>query len=140
MYQTLVGAWPFDEHRLVSFLHKAAREAKVHTSWINPVQAFEDALTQFAGSVMADAEFKSDLESFIGRQQLVALGRLASLAQTTLLMTSPGVPDLYQSTEVWHLSLVDPDNRRPVDFQHLASLRSGIPRPALRDVVAADDG
>src|SRR6266699_2660580 len=141
MYQTMVGAWPVDEHRLVAFLQKAAREAKVHTSWINPVQAFEDALTQFAGSVMADAEFKSDLESFIGRHQLVALGRLASLAQTTLLLTSPGVPDLYQGTEVWNLSLVDPDNRRPVDFEHLARLLSEIRGAALSDVVArADEG
>jgi len=127
--------------RLVAFLQKAAREANVHTSWINPVQAFEDALTQFAGSVMADAEFKSDLESFIGRHQLVALGRLASLAQTTLLMTSPGVPDLYQGTEVWNLSLVDPDNRRPVDFGRLASLLSEIRSAELSDVMArADEG
>ena len=141
MYQTMIGAWPVDEQRLVGFLQKAAREAKVHTSWINPVQAFEDALTQFAGSVMADAEFKGDLESFIGRHQLVALGRLASLAQTTLLMTSPGVPDLYQGTEVWNLSLVDPDNRRPVDFEHLASLLSEIRSAALSDVMArADEG
>lgn len=141
MYQTMVGAWPVDEQRLVAFLQKAAREAKVHTSWINAVQAFEDALTQFAGSVMADAEFKSDLESFIGRHQLVALGRLASLAQTTLLLTSPGVPDLYQGTEVWNLSLVDPDNRRPVDFDHLASLQSELHGAALSDVMErADEG
>ena len=98
-------------------------------------------MTQFAGSVMGDAEFKSDLESFIGRHQLVALGRLASLAQTTLLLTSPGVPDLYQGTEVWNLSLVDPDNRRPVDFEHLASLLSEIRDAALSDVIArADEG
>jgi (1->4)-alpha-D-glucan 1-alpha-D-glucosylmutase len=141
MYQTMVGAWPVDEQRLVAFLQKAAREAKVHTSWINPVQAFEDALTQFAGSVMADAEFMSELESFIGRHQLVALGRLASLAQTTLLLTSPGVPDLYQGTEVWNLSLVDPDNRRPVDFEHLASLLSDVRGAAVSDVMArADEG
>jgi (1->4)-alpha-D-glucan 1-alpha-D-glucosylmutase len=98
-------------------------------------------LTQFAGSVMADAEFMSELESFIGRRQLVALGRLASLAQTALLMTSPGVPDLYQGTEVWNLSLVDPDNRRPMDFEHLASLLSQVRGAALSDVMArADDG
>src|SRR5690348_118317 len=141
MYQTMVGAWPVDEQRLVAFLQKAAREARVHTSWINPVHAFEDALTQFAGSVMADAEFMSELESFIGRHQLVALGRLASLAQTTLLLTSPGVPDLYQGTEVWNLSLVDPDNRRPVNYQHLARLLSQIRGAGLSDVMArADEG
>jgi (1->4)-alpha-D-glucan 1-alpha-D-glucosylmutase len=141
MYQTLVGAWPVDEERLVTFLQKAAREAKVHTSWINPVQAFEDALTQFAGSVMADAEFKSDLESFIGRHQLVALGRIASLAQTTLLLTCPGVPDLYQGSELWDLSLVDPDNRRPVDYGLRSGLLSEIRGAGAREVLArADEG
>src|SRR5437660_3484030 len=139
MYQTMVGAWPVDEQRLMAFLQKAAREAKVHTSWIDPVQAFEDALTQFAGSVMADAEFKSDLESFIGRHQLVALGRVASLAQTTLLLTCPGVPDLYQGSEVWNLSLVDPDNRRPVDYEHLAGLLPEIQSAGPSDVLARSD-
>jgi (1->4)-alpha-D-glucan 1-alpha-D-glucosylmutase len=141
MYQTVVGAWPIDQPRLVAFLQKAAREAKVHTSWINPIPAFEDALTQFAGSVMADAEFKSDLESFIGHHQLVALGRIASLAQTALLLTCPGAPDLYQGSEVWNLSLVDPDNRRPVDYERLASLLSEIRGAEAGDVLArADEG
>jgi len=141
MYQTVVGAWPVDQPRLVAFLQKAAREAKVHTSWINPIPAFEDALTQFAGSVMADAEFKSDLESFIGHHQLVALGRIASLAQTALLLTCPGAPDLYQGSEVWNLSLVDPDNRRPVDYERLASLLSEIRGAEAGDVLArADEG
>jgi (1->4)-alpha-D-glucan 1-alpha-D-glucosylmutase len=141
MYQTMVGAWPLDEARLVAFLQKAAREAKVHTSWINPVPAFDDALTRFAGSVLADAEFKSDLESFIGRHQLVALGRIASLAQTTLLLTCPGVPDVYQGTEVWNLSLVDPDNRRPVDYERLARLLSEVRSAGPSDVLArADEG
>src|SRR5260370_27831140 len=136
MYQTMVGAWPLDEARLVAFLQKAAREAKVHTSWINPVPAFDDALTRFAGSVLADAEFKSDLESFIGRHQLVALGRIASLAQTTLLLTCPGVPDVYQGTEVWNLSLVDPDNRRPVDYERLARLLSEVRSAGTSHVLA----
>jgi (1->4)-alpha-D-glucan 1-alpha-D-glucosylmutase len=141
MYQTVVGAWPVDEPRLVAFLQKAAREAKVHTSWINPAPAFEDALTQFAGSVMADAEFKSDLESFIGRNQLVALGRIASLAQTALLLTCPGVPDLYQGSEVWNLTLVDPDNRRPVNYKPRASLLAEIRTAEVSDVLArADEG
>jgi (1->4)-alpha-D-glucan 1-alpha-D-glucosylmutase len=141
MYQTVVGAWPVDQPRLVAFLQKAAREAKVHTSWINPIPAFEDALTKFAGSVMDDAEFKSDLESFIGHHQLVALGRIASLAQTALLLTCPGVPDLYQGSEVWNLSLVDPDNRRSVDFERLGGLLSGIRGAEVSEVLArADEG
>src|SRR5207302_1825928 len=71
-YQTIVGAWPIDEQRLTQFLNKAAREAKLHTSWTNPVAAYEDALAEFVHSVTSDAEFMSDLESFLGRTQLVS--------------------------------------------------------------------
>lgn len=116
IYQTVVGAWPLDIQRLTQFLQKAIRESKAHTSWIDPVSAYEDHVTRFANGVMADAEFLADLETFIGRNQLVAQGRIASLAQTTLLLTCPGVPDIYQGGEVWDLSLVDPDNRRAVDY------------------------
>jgi len=141
MYQTLVGAWPIDVARLTEFLKKAAREGKAHTSWFNPVAVYEDALTQFASSVMADAQFLGDLETFIGRNQLVPLGRITSLAQTALLLTCPGVPDLYQGTEVWDLSLVDPDNRRQIDYEHrqrlLAELRDADP---ARVLARADDG
>jgi (1->4)-alpha-D-glucan 1-alpha-D-glucosylmutase len=135
IYQTLVGAWPLDVRRLTQFLVKAARESKVHTSWINPVAGYEDALTQFAAGVMADVEFQDDFQAFMKRSQLVALGRTTSLAQITLLLTCPGVPDLYQGTEVWDLSLVDPDNRRPVDFAHrqllLAAVRDASPAAVL---------
>jgi (1->4)-alpha-D-glucan 1-alpha-D-glucosylmutase len=122
MYQTLVGAWPIEEARLAQFLVKAAREANTHTSWTNPVPAYEDAIVSFAANVMADAELMNDLQNFMGRTQIVALGRITSLAQTTLLLTCPGVPDLYQGTELWDLSLVDPDNRRPVDYGHRGRL------------------
>src|SRR5487761_1157208 len=141
MYQTLVGAWPLDAERLTQFLLKAARESKVHTSWIDPVAAYEDALSQFADAVMADAEFRGDLQTFMERSQLVALGRTASLAQTTLLLTCPGVPDLYQGAEIWDLSLVDPDNRRPVDYAYrqrlLAEVRDAAPAAVLARM---DDG
>jgi Maltooligosyl trehalose synthase len=141
MYQTLVGAWPVDVQRLTQFLVKAARESKVHTSWINPVAAYEDALTQFAATVMADDEFRGDLQTFIECSQLVALGRTASLAQTTLLLTCPGVPDLYQGAEVWDLSLVDPDNRRPVDYAHRQRLLAEVRNAAPAQVLARmDDG
>jgi (1->4)-alpha-D-glucan 1-alpha-D-glucosylmutase len=138
MYQTLVGAWPVDVERLSQFIQKAARESKAHTSWIDPLAAYEDSLAQFAARVMADAEFIGDLETFIGRNQLVALGRIASLAQTALLLTCPGVPDLYQGSEVWDLSLVDPDNRRPVDYAQmqrlLAEVRDAEPGQVLARV------
>ena len=116
IYQTLVGAWPVDVERVNRFLRKSTREAKVHTSWINPVTSYEDAVAQFATSIMSDSEFMTDLETFIGRNQLVARGRLVSLAQTVLQLTVPGVPDIYQGAELWTLTLVDPDNRQPVDF------------------------
>jgi len=141
MYQTLVGAWPIEEARLTQFLVKAAREANVHTSWTNPVAAYEDAIVQFAAAVMADPEFMGDLQNFMGRTQIVALGRINSLAQTALLLTSPGVPDLYQGSELWDLSLVDPDNRRPVDYELRRRLLSDIAAlPAAGAMARADEG
>jgi (1->4)-alpha-D-glucan 1-alpha-D-glucosylmutase len=126
MYQTLVGAWPIEASRVSRFLQKAARESKTHTSWLDPNESYEEALTQFASQVIADPEFVSDLEGFIGAHKLVELGRAVSLAQVTLLLTCPGVPDLYQGTEVWDLSLVDPDNRRQVDYDRRESLLSEV--------------
>jgi (1->4)-alpha-D-glucan 1-alpha-D-glucosylmutase len=126
MYQTLVGAWPLDVPRLVAFLQKAAREARIHTSWMDPAAAYDQTLERFATEILADAEFLGDLETFIRRHDLVALGRQASLAQTTLLLTCPGVPDLYQGTEVWDLSLVDPDNRRQIDYEYREHLLSEV--------------
>ena len=141
MYQTLVGAWPIDAERLRQFLIKAAREGRAHTSWVDPVPAYEDALAEFVNNVMADAELMGDLQNFIGRNQLVALGRITSLAQTALLLTCPGVPDLYQGTELWDLSLVDPDNRRPVDFALRRKLLSEIQDSDAQHVLArADEG
>jgi (1->4)-alpha-D-glucan 1-alpha-D-glucosylmutase len=141
MYQTLVGAWPIEISRLTGFLRKAAREGKAHTSWLNPDEGYEDTLEQFASQVMADAEFVSDLENFIGRHQIVALGREVSLAQVTLLLTCPGVPDLYQGTEVWDLSLVDPDNRRQVDYERRERLLSDVRDMSSAEAMArGDDG
>jgi (1->4)-alpha-D-glucan 1-alpha-D-glucosylmutase len=141
IYQTLVGAWPIDAERLKQFLLKAAREGKAHTSWIDPVPAYEDAIAEFVNNVMADGEFMNDLQTFIGRNQLVPYGRITSLAQTALLLTCPGVPDLYQGSELWDLSLVDPDNRRPVDFQLRRRLLSEIQDAKADQALArADEG
>ncbi|MFM8320178.1 MAG: malto-oligosyltrehalose synthase [Chloroflexota bacterium] len=114
LYQTLVGAWPIDAGRAAAYLLKAAREARRSTSWDNPDPAYEAALTGFVEALFADAAFTAELEQFAAG--LRSPGRLKSLAQTLLKLTAPGVPDLYQGAELWDLSLVDPDNRRPVDY------------------------
>ncbi len=114
LYQTLVGAWPIGRERLTSHMEKAAREAKQQTSWTQPNREFEDALRNFIGRILESRVFTSELEDFVGR--VLDAGRINSLAQTLLKYTAPGVPDTYQGTELWDLSLVDPDNRRPVDY------------------------
>jgi (1->4)-alpha-D-glucan 1-alpha-D-glucosylmutase len=135
LYQTLVGAWPIDAGRVAAFMSKAAREAKVHTSWTDPDTGYDEALGAFVAAILADQDFVADLEAFLAEHQLVERGRINSLAQTTLLLTCPGIPDLYQGTEVWDLSLVDPDNRRPVDYDArrrlLSALTSAGPEAAL---------
>jgi len=141
LYQTLVGAWPIDSGRVSAFMAKAAREAKVHTSWTDPQEDYDKALAAFVTAVLADEVFVADLEAFLAEHRLVERGRVSSLAQTALLLTCPGVPDLYQGTEVWDLSLVDPDNRRPVDYAArrllLDELAEAGPQTAL---ARADDG
>jgi (1->4)-alpha-D-glucan 1-alpha-D-glucosylmutase len=133
LYQTIVGAWPLEATRAVSFMLKAAREAKVHTSWIDPNHDYETALEGFVRSLLADPPFVEDLQRFLAARLIVQRGRQNSLAQMALLLTHPGVPDLYQGSELWDLSLVDPDNRRPVDYATrsalLAELRSGSISP-----------
>jgi (1->4)-alpha-D-glucan 1-alpha-D-glucosylmutase len=140
-YQSLVGAWPIGPGRAGAFMQKAAKEAKVHTSWIDPDSGYDDALSAFVTAVLADQGFVADLESFLAEHAIVQRGRVNSLAQTTLMLTCPGVPDLYQGTEVWDLSLVDPDNRRPVDYAARRALLHGLsgagPEAALE---RGDDG
>jgi (1->4)-alpha-D-glucan 1-alpha-D-glucosylmutase len=114
LYQTLVGAWPLDVERAVDYMRKTAREAKAYTSWTDPRAAYEDALLGFVTDALADRRFVADLEAFVA--PLVEPGRINSLAQTLIKLTAPGVPDLYQGTELWSLTLVDPDNRAPVDY------------------------
>jgi (1->4)-alpha-D-glucan 1-alpha-D-glucosylmutase len=122
LYQTLVGAWPIERDRIVSYLRKAVREAKVHTSWTEPDQGYESALVRFTSALFEDPSFMGDLQGFVA--PLIHPGRVNSLAQTLLKLTAPGVPDLYQGTELWDLSLVDPDNRRPVNYRRrIAMLR-----------------
>ena len=103
--------------RLRAYLVKAVREAKVHTEWLKPDQAYEEAFTHFAGALLAPAENNRYLSEFLPFAQKIALcGMYNSLAQTLVKLAVPGVADLYQGNELWDLSFVDPDNRRPVDF------------------------
>ncbi|HET7094208.1 MAG TPA: hypothetical protein VFI22_12030, partial [Thermomicrobiales bacterium] len=142
-YQTLLGAWPFDAarpdaefvDRIDAFMLKAVREAQVHTSWINPNEAYEAALAAFVRGVLGDGQ-DAFFDDFAGLRQTVAhLGAFNALAQQLLKLTAPGVPDIYQGTELWDFSLVDPDNRRPVDYavrsRLLKALRRRKPSPAL---------
>ena len=120
LYQTLVGTWPITLERLLPYMEKACREAKQSTSWTSPNEAFESAMRNFVVAVMGDKEFLHDLQQFIA--PVVEAGYLNSLSQTLIRMTAPGIPDIYQGTELWDFSLVDPDNRRPVDYK----LRRGM--------------
>lgn len=127
LYQSLVGAWPLEPMdaeahgrfvgRIQQYMEKATREAKVHTSWINPNEEYDAGLREFIARILdADGEtpFLEDFTRF--QANIAPLGMLNSLAQTLLKLTCPGVPDLYRGQEIWDFSLVDPDNRRPVDF------------------------
>lgn len=115
LYQTLIGAWPLSIERLRSYMEKAMREAKVRTSWVANNDEYETAVRKFIESLLTDASFVAEVDAFVAR--VAPAGRINSLAQTLMKCTAPGVPDLYQGGELWDLSLVDPDNRRPVDYE-----------------------
>jgi (1->4)-alpha-D-glucan 1-alpha-D-glucosylmutase len=135
-YQTLIGAWPLSIERAQEYMLKAVREAKQRTSWTQQNAEFEEALAKFVAAVLGDGEFVTDLERFV--DGVKEAGRANSLAQTLMKHTAPGVPDLYQGAELWDLSLVDPDNRRPVDYALRARLlRELKERPAAEAVAEA---
>jgi (1->4)-alpha-D-glucan 1-alpha-D-glucosylmutase len=136
LYQALLGGWPAGEtdttfaERMQAYALKAAREGKQETSWLNPNQAYEAGLRTFIERILdpaASAEFLDSLQTLARRVAL--LGALNSLSQITLKATMPGVPDFYQGTEYWDLSLVDPDNRRPVDFAARAAALPALENP-----------
>jgi (1->4)-alpha-D-glucan 1-alpha-D-glucosylmutase len=146
-YQTLLGAWPWDTEtpdeafvaRIEAFMLKAAREAQVHTSWVNPDPAYEDALQQFVRAALDLSRPNPFLEDFASLRQLVThAGAFNALAQQLLRLTAPGVPDIYQGTELWDQSLVDPDNRRPVDYAQRTRLLRGLQRRRPGRRLAAD--
>jgi (1->4)-alpha-D-glucan 1-alpha-D-glucosylmutase len=135
-YQTLLGSWPLEPMspalndaytaRIVEYMLKAMREAKVFTSWLNPSVAHEQAMTRFVTMALApgNQEFRTDFLEF--EERLARLGIYNSLSQLTVKIAAPGVPDFYQGTELWDFSLVDPDNRRPVDYDRRRSLLADL--------------
>jgi (1->4)-alpha-D-glucan 1-alpha-D-glucosylmutase len=129
LYQALLGAWPLDGpdadfvERMLAYVVKAAREGKEQTSWLAPNEGYEAGLRRFVARLLDPAHSRGFIASFEAFARRVALmGALNSLTQVTLKTTMPGVPDFYQGTELWDLSLVDPDNRRPVDMAMRACL------------------
>jgi (1->4)-alpha-D-glucan 1-alpha-D-glucosylmutase len=120
IYQTLVGAWPLERGRLRDYTLKAMREAKVATGWVDPDEGHEAAVMAFIDGLYVSARFVADLEWLVER--IAPVGEAFALGQTLLKLTSPGVPDVYQGDELWDLALVDPDNRRPVDWERRRTL------------------
>jgi malto-oligosyltrehalose synthase len=116
-YQVLLGAWPADVARLQAYMTKAVKEGKEHSSWINPNETYETAVATFVERVLAGPEALKFLPALQPFQERVArCGLVNALSQVILKIASPGVPDFYQGSELWDFNLVDPDNRRPVDF------------------------
>jgi (1->4)-alpha-D-glucan 1-alpha-D-glucosylmutase len=136
--QTLAGAWPLSAERAREYMLKAAREAKVHTSWSDPNPGYESALVNYVEATVDDGDFTAALSGYIA--PLVELGRQNSLAQKLLQLTCPGIPDVYQGHELWDASLVDPDNRRPVNFGERGRLLTELGTdPVQRRPPALDD-
>jgi (1->4)-alpha-D-glucan 1-alpha-D-glucosylmutase len=146
LYQTLLGAWPLEDldesglenfaARIQQYAIKAVREAKVHSSWLNINQDYEKATIDFIGSLLEIGENNRFLDDFLPfKRQVVRYGLFNSLAQLLLRLTVPGVPDIYQGDELWRFDLVDPDNRRPVDYDSRRMLLQ-----EMTDRFAADGG
>ncbi len=144
LYQTLVGAWPLrdmddDEHRIfceriLAYMKKAIYEAKIHTSWINPHQGYDEAVRRFVSQALDrknNRVFLDDLLKF--QREIAPYGLFNSLSQLLVKIAAPGIPDIYQGTELWDFSLVDPDNRRPVDYE----LRMNMLDEMRREIEAA---
>ncbi len=142
-YQTLLGVWPMDwvegdsawsgeamaglRDRVAAYMEKAIKEAKVHTSWVNPNRDYDEAVRDFVMNLLGrgpDDAFLSDFLSF--QKRIACFGRFNAISQLLLKLTCPGIPDIYQGSELWDLRLVDPDNRQPVDYQSRISLLQDV--------------
>ena len=158
VYQTLIGIWPSPRPgrrvddlpdrawfysaraRLEQYMLKAVKEAKTHTSWTEPDEAYETALKQFIGAILTggdDVPFLADVARFVA--QIARPGHLNALARLVLQMTAPGVPDTYQGDELWTFTLVDPDNRRPVDYSKRAELLGSSPIESIDGLHVSED-
>jgi (1->4)-alpha-D-glucan 1-alpha-D-glucosylmutase len=151
LYQTLLGTWPVSKsgspeknvaaeyvERIQNYMTKALNEAKLNTSWIQPNEEWLAATRDFVAKILEPGAKNKFLPTFLPlAEEIAKLGVINSLAQTLLKLTSPGVPDIYQGTEIWDFSLVDPDNRRPVDYklraEMLSCLSSKTPAELLQD-------
>jgi (1->4)-alpha-D-glucan 1-alpha-D-glucosylmutase len=132
VYQTLLGAWPVEMERVHEFLVKALREGKVNSSWIAPREEYEKAVQEFCTRIVADEE--RWLPDFLELHRTVARhGARNGLAQVALKIAAPGVPDFYQGTELWNFNLVDPDNRRPVDYKRRSAMLDELRRRYSED-------
>jgi (1->4)-alpha-D-glucan 1-alpha-D-glucosylmutase len=140
LYQTLAGVYPFDSDnsfidRLKQYIVKAVREAKTHTEWIKPDTAYEHAFTTFIDAILSPSDENKFLADFIEFQKVISwYGVFNSLSQVLLKIVSPGVPDFYQGTELWDFSMVDPDNRRPVDFEKRKAMLEGVKTRIQKDL------
>ena len=144
-YQTLLGSWPLGAteasreyiERIQAYMAKALKEAKMNTSWIQPNEQWDSAMSDFVARVLDPSPKNKFLPTFLPvAEEIARLGAINSLSQLALKLTVPGVPDIYQGNEIWNFSLVDPDNRRPVDYQQrrelLASLETTTPEQLLQ--------
>jgi (1->4)-alpha-D-glucan 1-alpha-D-glucosylmutase len=129
IFQTLVGVWPATVERLEQYVQKALREAKRNTNWVDQNEEWEGAVSSFVRAIYEPGPLRDAIDAFVTR--FAPIGERAAVGQLLLKLTTPGVPDVYQGDELWRLSMVDPDNRRPVDFDErreaLAAFDSGAP-------------
>jgi (1->4)-alpha-D-glucan 1-alpha-D-glucosylmutase len=140
LYQTLLGTWPMDSlgkpeptagaeyiERIQAYMAKALKEAKLNTSWIQPNEHWDQAMSDFVAKILENSPRNKFLPAFVPlAEEIARLGAINSLVQTLLKLSAPGVPDIYQGNEIWDFSLVDPDNRRPVDYARRRKMLEGL--------------
>ncbi|GJL51777.1 MAG: maltooligosyl trehalose synthase [Nitrospirales bacterium] len=144
LYQTILGCWPFTPlegpalekftNRIQEYMLKALREAKVHSSWLNPNEAYESAIQEFIAHILKPTRSRAFLKDVLSFQHIVAhYGMVNSLSQVLLKITAPGIPDFYQGTELWDFHLVDPDNRRPIEYENHRQALEDLNQTQQRD-------